>query len=171
MGFVEGKDLPVSIAVIAPAGYGVALQCRLRTHIFLERIEAMHRVLCTELLKHIPGELIDLHRSGCKCDVVISAVRQRNERRQFSSSRTAYSGDSRPLVRGVNRLARRIHRRSSAVRQHRAVLQNSLVLAEALIAGEKEGMVPPDRSANSRAKVIALQGCFFTRKSDQWQSG
>ena len=64
VGLAEGADLAMRGAMIAPAGNGVALQCRLCADVFLEGIKAVQGVAGADLLQDVAGVLVDLHRAG-----------------------------------------------------------------------------------------------------------
>ena len=53
------------------------------------------------------------------------------------------------------------------LRDHRAVLQNALVLAQTLVAGVEEGVTFPDRTADRPAEVIALQRSLVAGVGDE----
>ncbi len=57
-----------------------------------------------------------------------------------------------------------------AVREHSAVLQQSLVLPQPFVAGKEEGLILPDRSANRPTKVIALQRRLIACRTRKWKS-
>src|SRR5215472_15296319 len=113
------------VAVVSPPGQRVALQCRLRAHILLERIEPVKRIVLPKFLIAVAGVLIDLHRSWRERNVVAAAVWKRDERCHICANRAR--DKRRALRRG----------------EYRAVLQNALMLSQTLVAEEEEGMIAP----------------------------
>ena len=143
MHVLQRADLAMRGAVVAPAGKRVALQRRLGAHILLEGVEAVQRIIRAKLLQHVSGVLVDLHRAGSEGDVVGAAVGERNESRK--GCRDGVGGG----IRSECVLLR--------LTEDRAVLQDALVLAKALIAEEEEGVVLPDGTSDGAAEVVALQ--------------
>src|SRR6266702_1952195 len=141
MGLVNCEDLAVSVTVIAETGDRVALQCRLCTHIRLERVEAVELIFEVDDMQHIAGVLVDLHRSWRECDVVVSVVRDWDQCEHSVCCWLARCDNSRSLCRT----------------EHSAVLKNALVLAQAFVAPKEERVVSPDRAADGDTEVVALE--------------
>src|SRR6185437_6081486 len=86
-------------------------------------------------------------------NIVRAAVRQRNQRRQIGAHRSR--NKSGTLICG----------------EHWTVLQDALVLPQALIAEEEKGVVAVDRAANSDTEIVALQRKLCTRTEGQRSAG
>ena len=130
VGFAEGGDLAVGVAMIAPAGDCVALQGGFGADILLEGVEAMEGIVGAEGVRQVHGSLVDLHGTGGERHVVVAAVGQWNEGgERGGGGLVGLVGCDGCLIRG---------------RDDGAVLKYALVLAKAFIAGIEEGVIFPE---------------------------
>ena len=153
MNVLQRADLAVRGAVVAPARQGIALQVGLRADILLERIKAVQGVVRAELLQHVAGVLVDLHRPRGKRNIIGAAVGRGDQRCNLRAG--GPGSEPGELRRG----------------KYRVVLQDALVLAQGFVAKEEKGVVPPDGAADRAAVIVALQRGLIACVGNQGKPG
>ena len=142
---VQGQNLPLGVPVVTEAGQVVTLQRGLNAGVFLKGIEPVQGVRRAEDLLHIRCALVDLHRSrdggGIRVErasCTRDGIRQGDVLQQGLADGIR---DSRTLGGG----------------EHGVVDDDALVLTQALVAGEKEGVIAVDGTAQRAAEVGTMK--------------